>query len=352
MSSEAPSPSAAPDAAALTRSDWLRAVAFVLGPLAVALIAIAIFRLTNDPFDIGLAEIGAGAPAFFDPAAEDIWALLAGERRARLLWQASILGLVVVSLASIAISLWLIAESTVGRVRRLLLAGLVALTAAMLVVMWGNDVSLEYTRGAILEPTVGRALALAGSSFTLDGFELSRKLTNSLSTAATIALVFAIIATTQLRGRAASGASFEQRARRLAGQVRHLHILLYASAAVLVTIILSMGAWLVWPVALAGTPETEALLLELVSGIGLFWGTSFTLVLAAAYLPSALTLNARIRALQSLEAAQTPAPSSDQRQATLARFGLNENVFAQVVRLAAILSPMVTSALPFLESLA
>ena len=331
---------------------WLRALFFVVCPLVVALISIALFRATNDPFDIGLTQAaGAVGAALLDPAAEGYWGLLAGERRARLLWQTSVVILVVISLAAVCISLWMIWASTTGRDRRTLLLVLAGLAATMIVFMWDNDVSLEYMRKSVLEPTVGAALRASESSFSLDVFALLRRFTNSLSTLATIALVFAIVATTQLQGAPDRDAGFEQRARHLSEQVKRLHVLLYTSAAVLVAIILSMGSWLLWPVSVAGSPELETHLLDVASGIGLFWGVSFTLVLAAAYLPSALSLNTRIRKLRSLEFSTEVAPTAEQRQSAMARFGLNESIFVQVVRLTAILSPMFSGALPFLETL-
>ncbi len=332
---------------------WLRLVLSVIGPLGVALIAISVFRTTNDDFNIGLIlAAGKSVAGSLDPQADGYWGMLAGERRARLLWETSIVCLVVASVAAIVISLWIITASLAGWARSNLLLCLAGMAAVMVAFIWGNDVSLEYTRKAILEPTVGQALSLSKSSFTLDLFELSRKLTNSISTAATVAIVFAIIAATQLQPVPAGNADFEQRARHIAGQVHRLHILLYAAAAVLITIVLSMVAWLLWPMALAGTPEIETRLLDIASGVGLFWGTSFTLILAAAYVPSAMWLNGRIRALHAMaEDQQSAASSGELRRTTMARFGLNQSVFSQVTQLVAILSPMITGALPFLDTL-
>lgn len=332
---------------------WLRLILSVMGPVAVALIAISIFKATNDDFDIGLAGVaGNGAPALIDTGAEARLGLLAAERRARLMWATSIVCLSVASVAAVVMSLWIIAATLAGKVRRTLLLCLAAMTAAMVTFIWGNDVSLEFTREGILEPTVGLALGLSESGFTLDRFALSRNLTNSISTAATTAIVFAIIAATQVQPLPAAGVGFEQRARRFARQMHHLSVLLYAAAALLVTVVLSMAAWLLWPVALAGTAEIEARLLEIASGIGLFWGASFTLILAAAYVPSALWLNGQIRALSDMtEDPSATATSAEQRRSTMARFGLNKTVFSQVTQLVAIMSPLFSGALPFLNTL-
>lgn len=332
---------------------WLRLVLSVMGPSAVALIAFYVFRETNDAFDIGLTQTADKGPAHpLDPHADGYWGLIASERRARLLWETSIVCLVVASVAAIVISLWIISASIAGRARSTLLLSLAVIVAATVAFIWDHDASLLYAKETILVPTVGQALSLSNSDFTLDLFALSRKLTNSISTTATVAIVFAIVAATQLQPIPADDATFEQRARHIAGQLYRLHILLYAAAAVLITVVLSMAAWLLWPVALAGTPEIEARLLDIASAVGLFWGTSFTLILAAAYVPSAMWLNGRMRALHAMaEDQQSSASSSEPRGTTMARFGLDRSVFSPVAQLVAILSPMITGVLPFLDAL-
>lgn len=338
---------------------WLRFILSVIAPLAVALIAIRVFRLTNDPFDIGLiSAAGDGAAWLLDPQAEGYREQLARERRARLLWETTVVCLIVASVAAVAVSLWTIVASLAGKTRNIVLPLLAGMVAVMVVFIWHNDVSLEYTRKVILEPTVGKVLSRSSSCsqpsgcFTIDRFELSRKFTNSISTAATVAIVFAILAATQLSPALPADASFERRARHIAGQAHRLRILLYAAAVVLITVVLSMAAWLLWPVALAATNEIKTPLLSIAQGVGLFWGTSFTLILAAAYLPSAIWLNGCIRGLRANPQDQhTPSPPEETRNATLARFGLRQSVYSQVTQLVAILSPMISGALPFLDVL-
>lgn len=336
---------------------WFRFVLSVIAPLAVALVAILVFRLTNDPFDIGLnSAAGDGATLLLEPHDEGYREQVARERRARLVWQASILCLVVASVAAVAISLRTIFGSLAGKARRTVLLGLAIMVLGMIAFIVQSDVSLEYTKDAILEPTVGQVLNRSstcrpdGGCFSINRFELSRKVTNGVSTAATVAIVFAIIAATQLSPSLPSDSGFERRARHIARQAHRLHVLLYAAAAVLITVVLSMSAWLLWPVALAATNEFRTPLLNIAQGIGLFWGTSFTLILAAAYLPSAIWLNGRIRELRSDPQDQGAASSSEETgNATMARFGLRQSVFSQVTQLVAILSPMISGALPFLD---
>jgi len=342
--------------AAWSWRSWLRLGLCVAAPLAVSLIAIVVFRATNNPFDVGLGAAGGEAAGFLDPQSEGYWERLAAERRARLLWETSIVALIVASLAAAAISIWIITASLAGAARRNLLVCLLGLVAAMVLFIIRSDVSFEFTKLPVLEPTVGKVLELTEGGFSLERFELSRKITNSLSTAATVAIVFAMVAATQLSPAPVTGADFEERVRHAAAQAHRLHILLYAAAAVLITVVLSMAAWLLWPVALAGTTAFQGRLLDIAAGIGLFWGTTFTLILAASYLPSAIWLNARIRELRMApgdpQGEQAASVSANQgTDEVLARFGLGQNVFSQVTQLVAILSPMISGALPFLGTL-
>ena len=116
------------------------------------------------------------------------------------------------------------------------------------------------------------------------------------------------------------------------------------------TIVFSMSAWLLWPVALAPTPEIELRLQAIASGVGLYWGTSFTLILGAAYLPSALWLSSRVRELRAASKSQPGTGSPGQAgRPSLADFGLGRSVFSQVTQLAALMSPMITGVVPFLD---
>lgn len=338
-------------------ADWadrLRIAMPVIGPLVVILVAIQVFEHINDPFDIGLVPATKTAAAFdLNPASDSYWLHIAAERRARLLWATSNVCLIVISLAAIVISLGITIESVSGGARRAVFAGMAALLFVIAVEIWviGADSSLIYTRAAILEPTVGRTLKAIESGFSLDLFERCRQFTNTLSLTATSMITFAIMAATQLQPDSAGGGDdFEKRAHRLYEQVNRLHILLYVAAAVLIAVVLSMAAWLVWPVALANTPELKTRLMTVASGIGIFWGVSFTLMLAAAYLPSAIRLNGQIRRLRAVPDAQEADEATDEaRGATIERLGLNQSVFGQVTRLVAILSPAITGMLPLFQ---
>ena len=124
----------------------------MISPLSVALIAILVFRLTNDPF---LAGLPMAADQTGQAFSEENWDMIVAERRARLLWETSILCLMVASIAAIGIALWMICRALAGKARSTLLAITGGLAAIMVVFIWGNDISLEYTLEGVLRPTVG-----------------------------------------------------------------------------------------------------------------------------------------------------------------------------------------------------
>ena len=150
------------------------------------------------------------------------------------------------------------------------------------IVASGSDVSREVLQKPVLEPTLG--------TWTLGGIDVAgtfagiRQVVNALFSAATVALVLA------LASRAAIGATQEvNQGRPLTSRERHadLHELLLAAAAVLVSIVITMAAWLTWPKAGLADDSAAFLMLDhLAQGVGLYWGGVFSLSLALAYLPS------------------------------------------------------------------
>ena len=327
----------------------------VLGPLAIIALGLLVFKITNGPFDVGLSADGGLL------GADNRWDLTAAERRARLAWETSVLILLVVSVGAILISIWSIERSLRARQRGWFYALLVIAALVASLAVSRNDASFDLTVAGILTPTIGQALdspAAAGKgacdllrgSFTLCDFRSSRSITNSFSFSATLATAFAIAALLLGAGRPTDG---EERNRAAAAEalvqaIHRLRVLLYVAAAVLIAVVLSMGAWLQWPAALAGAPAVKDRLINIASGIGLYWGTTFSLMLAAAYLPAAFHLDSlRRRTLVAPHPGAAPAGAAGPGLRT--RSG--DLVFGQVPRLLAILSPMLTGALPLLQTL-
>ena len=112
-----------------------------------------------------------------------------------------------------------------------------------------------------------------------------------------------------------------------------------------------MGAWLQWPAALAGDAAVKGRLIDVASGIGFYWGTCFSLMLAAAYLPAAFRLEGLRRRALALPAAEPDGDAPGPAAASLRSLS-GDLVFGQVPRLLALLSPMITGALPLFQVLA
>ena len=314
----------------------------VVAPLVVLGLALLVFETTNDAFRVGLDA----APANGDEGPN--WVLVAAERRARLVWQTSVLLLAVVSLGAVLLSLCLIARSVEGMARRTFYVLLAVAAVIASVTVGHNDISFELMAPHILAPTIGQVLdaggahcGLAAPPFTLCDFQVSRALTNSLSFSATLATAFAIAALIFGLSEAADKAAVQQ-------SILRLQTLLYVAAAVLISVVLSMGAWLQWPAALAETPEIKARLLAVATGIGFFWGTAFSLMLAAVYLPAAFRLEWLRRDLGPLQA---PAPAEKGKGKSGGGAG-GGPVFGQMLRMIAILSPMITGLLPIFNVVA
>ncbi len=354
-SPDSPSPPPDADSRAGNRLEALWPLLPVLGPLAIIALGLLVFKITNGPFDVGLAAADGLLGNF------ENWNLTAAERRARLVWQTSVLILIVISVGAILIAIWSIERSLQAQRRSWFYALLVVAALIASVAVSRNDASFDLTVAGILTPTIGLALDspeaagkglcdLFAGSFTLCDFRSSRSITNSFSFSATLATAFAIAALLLGIGRRHAGATPDRTAaaETLIQAIHRLRVLLYVAAAVLMAVVLSMGAWLQWPAALAAAPAVKERLIDVASGIGLYWGTTFTLMLAAAYLPAAFHLDSlRRRTLAAPESGGQPteAPGRGLR----GRSG--DLVFGQVPRLLAILSPMLTGALPLLQTL-
>ena len=151
---------------------------------------------------------------------------------------------------------------------------------------------------------------------------------NALFSAATVALVLA------LATRAGIGATQEAMQGRplaLRDRFADLHELLLAAAAVLVSIVITMAAWLTWPTAgLAEDSLAFVTITHLGQGVGFYWGSVFSLCLVLAYLPSV----AYLKHLAASDAEALAAGGDSSRGAKLLQ------------DVAALLSPLVSALVP------
>lgn len=199
---------------------------------------------------------------------------------ARLAWIVSVVVAIFASVGATVLALTKIMKEAEPLRRRLLFAvtGLSLVTAAVATI---SDVSREILQQPVLEPTIG--------SMTVGGIDVAgtfagiRQVVNALFSAATVALVLALAARASI---GPTHAAMEGRDLALKERFADLRELLLAAAAVLVSLVVTMVAWLAWPTAGLGDESLAFITINHIGqGVGLYWGTVFSLCLVLAYLP-------------------------------------------------------------------
>ncbi len=278
----------------------LFAAFLVAGEVALLIGAAAFFRAMN-------ADIPDNLLAGLLPAADDP-TLRAEALHARLAWIVSVVFAIFASAGATLLALTKIMKEA-EPLRRWLLIAVAALAFVTAIVASGSDVSREVLQNPVLEPTLG-SWTVGGIKVTTT-FATIRQVVNALFSAATVALVLA------LASRAAIGATQDlNQGRPLSSRERHadLHELLLAAAAVLVSIVITMAAWLTWPTAgLADDSAAFVTIDHLAQGVGLYWGGVFSLSLVLAYLPCV----AYLKHLEGRDAAETAEAGAGGRQVKL-----------------------------------
>ncbi len=303
-------------------------------------VAVAVFHLVNRaPLPAGFV----GEAASFDNA------IRAGEWRARFLWEATLILLAVSALATILLAGWVFRHLLEEPRRRPVLLWVLAFSVVGFLAAARSDVSFRFTEAGMLGPTLGAFADGTGAIFSLDAFEWTRMVSNGLVAVATVFLAFAVMSCSTLAPSAeVEAGAGEAQVRRLGARLRATSALLYAGTLVLVVLVLSMVAWLRWPAALLADPDAQERVRQVGLGLSLYWGTAFSLVLAAIYLPAAWYLRAETYLLaERATGGGTPA----QQEAWIGERGLGLSLAAQVSRLAALAGPLVAGALPSLQTL-
>lgn len=295
------------------------AVFLVGAEIALITGAAGFFRAMNGDIPVNLLD--GLLPDPDDPA------LRAEALHARLAWIASVVVALFAAVGATLLAVTKILKEAAPLRRRLLiaLAGLAFVTALVATL---SDVSREVLQAPVLEPTLGRWTV--GGIAVATTFTEVRQLVNALFSAATVALVLAMTA------RSGMGSVQE----RLQGQpislkerFADLHELLLAAAAVLVSIIITMAAWLTWPTAgLAEDAAAFDTISHLAQGIGLYWGVVFSLCLVLAYLPC-------VAYLKHLAAGQAETPATAGEGETARQVKLLKDVVA-------LLSPFLSALIP------
>ena len=213
----------------------------MIAPAIVAAIALGPFAWVND-------ELAAGLVTTPTPIGPN---LLAAEWQARFLWESTVVLLVVASIAAIVFSLIIIHRFLEVPTRHWVYGFMAGLSAVAIIAISLSDVSVEYTQAAILDPTIGAMADPEGTLFSVEDFKYSRLVTNGLVSVATLIFSFAMMACTTLASFPPGAADADDRKiDRHAIQMRALSALLYVGTFVLISLVLSMVAWLQWPAAL------------------------------------------------------------------------------------------------------
>ncbi|WP_193367974.1 hypothetical protein [Pelagibius marinus] len=289
----------------------------VAGEVALITGAAEFFRAMNG--DIPADLLSGLLPAPDDPT------LRAEALHARLAWIVSVVLAIFASIGATLLAVTKIMKEA-EPLRRGLLIAVAALAFVTAIVAASSDVSREVLQRPVLEPTLG-SWSVGGIAVATT-FTTIRQVVNALFSAATVALVLALAA------RAALGPTQElQQGRELNAAERKadLRELLLGAAAVLVSIVITMAAWLTWPKAgLADNSAAFVTLDHIAQGIGLYWGGVFSLCLVLAYLPCV----AYLKDLEGKGAAAGEAAGDGGRQVKLLQ------------DVAALVSPFVSALVP------
>jgi hypothetical protein len=134
----------------------------------------------------------------------------------------------------------------------------------------------------------------------------------------------------------------------LEARASRLRSVLYAGALGLVTVYLQLQAMFAIPEALLGTgvdpannPDLQELK-NLAEGLGIFWGSTLTLLLAAAYVPASVILRQRSLKLARQENPQALPAHID---TWMKDRGLMESWTTQLAKVAAMLAPLLSGPL-------
>ncbi|TVR83163.1 MAG: hypothetical protein EA405_04865 [Rhodospirillales bacterium] len=126
----------------------------------------------------------------------------------------------------------------------------------------------------------------------------------------------------------------------LTRRARQVREFVAIAAAFMVAGVVHMGAWTHWAAATLTENTHQAALQQLATGITLYWGTTFTLMIASFYLPMAAVLSGL--AANTMNALDV---KMDERPAWLAAHGLSFQIHTQLPQIAAMAAPLLAGPL-------
>ena len=123
----------------------------------------------------------------------------------------------------------------------------------------------------------------------------------------------------------------------LGGQVRMLKALVVLGSVYMVAGVLHLGVWLSWPAILVGADGLAGQVQSFATSMTLYWGGSFTVLIAAFYVPALIVLRQRAQAVIARDTSKTGGLTPEK---LLADNGLSLSIGKQLPQIAAVLAPL------------
>lgn len=311
-----------------------RRLVFLAPPLLLYFAAGLLFELSVDPERRFIDQILAITK---DVAAPDLQHALA-EVKARFVWFAAALLNIVAPIAAIAFSIAMIRT----RAARVNLTWTVFIGVLLNVVTLGHLFYIVHTESILYRAVFGftyDALSQSGlfSTEFLQSVYSVIFLINVLAALAPAFLLLAIYTTLDWREQPGEDELVE-----LTVRMRRLKELISVGSAFLVVGVFHMSVWLKWTANLVSDPAVQAEVTGVALSISTYWGVAFSLVLIATYVPPAMFLHHRARALRMQGVDHSGLMEAEQ---WLNENGLSFKLNYQLPQLATILAPFVAAPL-------
>ena len=299
---------------------------FAAGPIVVFVLAQVVFEL---------AGADLARPATPGPRAAGASAVVAvpGEASARLLWAASVLIFYVAALAALLGSFTVLRSHVTRRLlSRYVGVGLVLTGATLLHLVVSGQTRNAFS--AIYFFTFERLAAChcleAERLSTYAAMEIA---VNVLAAIAPMVVLLATCAVLEPTGSEGADALQE-----IQHRMRRLKRLLNLASTLLVAGMLNMILWLRWPSTLTAQSTAASPVPDVADAVTFFWGTVFTLVTVALYVPASMEFNRRAEAV--LRRHPQAKGSARDTAEWLERHGLSLTPSQQLPQVLAMLAPM------------
>ncbi len=272
---------------------YLSHFCFLLPPLVIYTLALALFTLSVDPQLKLLTTIQELCRIDANPDAVTQF----NELKARYTWFAAALLSIVVSLAAGIAGLALLRRLSSGNYARL--------TFAVGTVLFGVSVG-QMLHGANQHDALYQMVfaftyrSLSQSAYYSEGFTSAVRTIVSVINLIAVFTPTVILLAVCVLVKKPTGEQLDN-PDQLAEHVHHLKELVNAGSAFLVFGVLHMVIWLKWPAVLVADPAARSALLELAQSIALYWGASYTLILISVYVCPMVYLRHRAKMLLQKE---------------------------------------------------